>query len=276
MMRLSSLTRPENLYHCPYGDRREMASECRYVWLRYFDTVKTGEPPCDVMIWEIGPRVSVRPASSRLDESSQKFVRPLPIYFELKGLAAERRKIERQKNVESEVTAQQLAELDRKLHNQMKQAILEGFKYRHVATGYKEFQDAPLTVVTTSKDDGLYNSEFELVWNNKSGPSIELIRRRAKANKGRPLPTHERNPSIRARRMKRLKEGKKQWQAAAKERLVREKERAEKRTPGIRRRLMTAIESQEQQRQQLLKKRSRRKTATATGFLLSLDDGNQL
>jgi hypothetical protein len=76
--------------------------------------------------------------------------------------------------------------------------------------------------------------------------------------------------------MKRLKEENKQWQAAAKERLAREKEKVEKRTPGIRRRLLTAIESQEQQRQQLLKKRSCRKTAKATGFLLSLDDGNQL
>ena len=137
-MKLSSLARRENLYHCPYGDRREVADMCHYVWLRYFDTINTGEPPCDVMIWEIGPRVSIRPASSRLDESSKKFVRPLPIYFELRGLAAERRKIERQKDVESEVTAQQLAELDSKLHSQMKQAILDGFQHRHVVGRYKE------------------------------------------------------------------------------------------------------------------------------------------
>ena len=39
MMKLSSLTRRENLYHCPYGDRREMADTCHYVWLRYFDAV---------------------------------------------------------------------------------------------------------------------------------------------------------------------------------------------------------------------------------------------
>ena len=136
-MKLSSLTRPEDLFHCPYGDRREMADTCHYVWLRYFDTVKTGEPPCDVMIWEVGPRVSVRPASSRVDESGKKFVRPLPIYFELRGLAAERRKIERYRDVESEVIAQHLAEFDSELHGQMKQAILDGFHHRHVVTGYE-------------------------------------------------------------------------------------------------------------------------------------------
>lgn len=275
-MKLSSLTRRENLHDCPFGDRREMASKCRYVWLRYFDTIKTGEPPCDVMIWEIGSTVAVRPGSSRLDESGKHFVRPFSIYFEVKGFAAARRKIERQKNVDRELIARQLADLEGKLRSQLEQAILKGFKYKNVVAGYREFQNSPLTVVMTSKDAGLHNSEFALVWKNKSGPSIELIAKRAKANKGKRFPMPERNPSIREIRLEGMKEENKQWKIAVKKRVADEKVKVEKHTPRVRRKLLAAINKGEQRRQQQLKKSPHRKTTKTSGLLLSLGDGNQL
>lgn len=94
---LNDLKRPENQYHCQFRNKKSMADLCHYVWIWHFRHLKLQEPWIDLAIWEIGPKVRVRPACSQLDESHRSFVRPHPIFFEVKGYAQEKEKLRNRK-----------------------------------------------------------------------------------------------------------------------------------------------------------------------------------
>ncbi|MCA9177098.1 MAG: DUF4375 domain-containing protein [Planctomycetales bacterium] len=280
-MKLNSLKRRENMHQTPYGNRRQLAERCHYVWLRYLDHLRTGTPCCDVMIWEIGETVNVRPASTGLDESSRQFVKPFPIYFKLSGLPALQRQLARRHRDDPAEAERRQSELDRELAESMQAGILAGLKNKTVAKRYSKFEADPLTVVITQRDDGLHASEFELVWQNEQGPSLALIKRRAKAQRGKPLPSGERSPSTWEARAAAIKEENRQWRAAVKEQVAKRESNVRQKAPAVRAKLAAAWGKQEKERQQELAKLQAKRGATVSRsssktLLLALDDGNQL
>ncbi len=274
-MRLSSLKRPMNMYSAKYGDRRDLAGHCRFMWLRYFDTIVQGEFPCDVAVWELGPRVSLRPASTFLNESAKDFVRPWPIYFELTGFAAERSRIERQKNGDKDALAKQLADYDKDLFRQMQRAILEGFEFGIVVKKYKSFQSHPFTVVVTRKDAGLQGSEFRLVWKNPKGPSLAAIARPPAGKKAKVSATEAPAMSVQERHLAELKARDKQWWADARKRQAKRETAADKRKPALRQAVLASLDASKRRFEKLSAKPSSGKSTKGGGWLLSLDDGNQ-
>ncbi len=274
-MRLNSLKRPMNMHAAKYGDRRDMAGQCRFMWFRYFDTIIQGEFPCDVAVWELGPRVSLRPASTFLNESAKDFVRPMPIYFELTGFAAERSRIERQKNGDKSVVAQQLADYDEDLFRQMQRAILEGFQFGLVVKKYERLQSNPFTIVVTRQDAGLQSSEFRLVWKNPKGPSLAALARPPSGKKAKVSATQAPALSVQERHLAELKARDKQWWADAKQRQAKRETAADKRKPALSQTLLASLESSKRRTEKLLTKSASAKPTKGDGWLLSLDDGHQ-
>ena len=189
-MPLNDLTRRMNENHCQFRNKRDMASHCHYVWLHVFWHLQTGEPWIDVVVWEIGSTVLVRPACTALDESNRAFVRPYPHYFEVKGYKQERSKIERQKHVDTATIATEQKALQCELIQQMQEAIVKGFDHKHVQKSYAKYNpdDRPFTVVVTTEDKGLHASEFTVVWKNQRGLNATQIHKKAVESQGKKLP----------------------------------------------------------------------------------------
>ena len=242
---LNDLTRPHNMHRCQFRKRRDMASLCHYVWMRFFWFLQAGEPRVDLMVWEIGETINVRPASTAIDESNSEFRPSPPLTFEVWGYRQARKKINSQKRVSPAEISDQLESLEEELWDSMLQAIVEGLKYKHATESYRKYNPNELafSAVATLNDTGLHQSDMTLVWKNDRGPTVATIRRRATAARGRPLPQGERELSPQKQHLKKLAGTRKRQAEAGRKYAAREKEKAEKRRPSVRRRLQKSIDT---------------------------------
>ena len=273
---LNDLTHPENLHHCEFRDRRDMVSVCHYMWKRFFWHLRPGVPRVDLAVWEIGETVSVRPACTALDESSDGFVRPHPHFFEVRGYRQDRRMIEKRKDATPGEIAAGLQALQAELHERLQRAILQAFNIPSTKTAFRKYNpdDLPFTALMTTSDEGLHASEFQVIWKNKRGPTRATVRRRAAAAKGKTLRTRERGASRLQKHREKVTQKRKKEQEAAKRYWAREKVQAEKRKPAVRRKFAQYIEQALSKRPRSTGKRGP-SGSTARGFPLSLDHGNQ-
>jgi len=272
---LNDLTRRENMYHCEFRDQKDMTNFCHYVWKRFFWHHRPGVPLIDLAIWEIGETVSVRHASTELDESSPDFVRPHPLYFSVRGYRQERRKTEKRKDATPEEVETELQALEAELLASMEQAIVQSLGDQ-AAEAYREFNpdQRPFTALTTTRDAGLHASEFQIAWKNERGPTLATVRKRATAARGKKLPTQQRGPSPRQQHLQELAQRKKQEAQAAKKYWADQKKKGEQRKPAAREKLARQIQ-QAMAKQPQPKEKRKSSGEPARGLLLSLDDGNQ-
>ena len=265
---LNDLTRRVNMIHCEFRDKRDMADHCRYVWTRLFVHLRVLEPWVDAAIWEIGPTVQVRPACTALDESHRSFIRPLPIYFEVRGYKQEKRKFQKQGDPEA---------LERELMERMREAILKGFMHKRAQKSYTKYNpdDRPFTVLVTKEDKGLHASEFTVIWQNRRGSSAAQIRKKQAAAKGKKPATKLQEESGNKQHLAKLSESRKREREASRKYWAKEKEKAEQRKPAIRKRLAAQIELAETKHSKPTNRRPKGKTTSRKNVLWSLDDGNQ-
>jgi len=274
---LNDLTRRINMHHCLFRDARDMADHCHYVLNRLFLHIRVQDPWVDVAVWEIGPTVLVRPACPALDESHRSFVRPLPIYFDVKGYKHERRKVQRQKNLDASTIEEQLQALESELMQRMQNAIVKGFERKAAQKSYTKYnpENRPFTILITPQDKGLHASDFTVVWKNRRGATAAQIRKQAAAVKGKKPKIAEQGESSYQQNRKKLSESRKKEREAARKYWQREKEKWEKRKPAVRKQLAAQIAQAEERLAKQTKTTVNRKAASKRSFLLSLDDGNQ-
>lgn len=253
-----------------------MIDACYCAWRDFFDHLRPGEPRGDLAIWEIGERVSLRPACMALDESSPEFVRPPPLFFEVQGYGKERRKLEKRKDLTAGESEAELRALDAELLDRTQRAIVQAFKINIVKNAFRKYNpdDLPFTALMTTSDQGLHASELQEVWRNKRGPTVATIRKRAAAAKGKKLPTQQRGASVYQERLEKISQRRKKEQKAAERYEAREKEKAEQRKPAVRRKFARQIEEALAKRPRSKGKHAKSGPA-ARRFPLSLDHGNQ-
>ncbi len=271
----NDLTRPTNCFSCEFRNRKDLLSATKILWRDFFRYLKPGEPRIDLAIWEIGDRITVRQASTLVDESNRKFKRPQPLYTQVKDYDLELREIKKQKTLSPQEMKQSIEELDEALWEKVTKAIIQGFEYKTNAKRYQEYNPdgKAFTVVATRKDAGLQESEFTPLWSNESAPSMASIRRKIKAARGRPLPKTERKPSVQELHMQKINQKRKEEETAAREYWAREKEKAEGRKPAIRKQVIKQIETA---MIALKKSKSRKKKPTEkVGYPFLLKEGNQ-
>lgn len=274
---LNDLTRRMNMHNCQFRNKRDMANHCHYVWMRLFWHLRTQEPWIDVAMWEIGSTTFVRPACTALDESNRSFVRPHPIYFEVKGYNQEKRKVEKQKDIDAATIEREQQALERELMEQMQEAMLKGFEYKHTQESFSKYNpdDRPFTMLITTQDKGLHASDFTVVWKNRRGLSAAQIRKKAAAVKGKKPAIKKQEESAAERHRNKLAVERKKESKEYREYWQQEKENAEKRKPAVRKKLTTQIEQAEAKLSRQTRTKAKRKTSSQKEFLLCLDDGNQ-
>lgn len=276
-MSLTDLKKPLSGYRITFRHKSQMASDLRYMWFSLLDSVQGGDPPIDVIIWEVGNHVSVRPASTAIDESNPKFKRPLGVIGEVKGYKTEQKTISQQKGKSAAEIKKDLQSLHCELVELLKVGIEKAFNHSTTKTQYKKLnpKELPLTVVITDVDKGLQASEFELVCKNKLGLNDSQIRAKALKSKRKPLPTQAREPSQRAQRIAKI-EKKNQEQAKAGEAYaIRAKLQIESKTPAIEKRLANQFAAADNQTTSKSKSQKTSKANESASLFFSLNDGNQ-
>ncbi|QDU43708.1 WGR domain protein [Symmachiella dynata] len=274
---LNDLTRRKNMHHCLFGNKRDMADRCHYVWIWLLRHMRLQDPWIDVAVWEIGPTVLVRPACTALDESHRSFVRPQPLYFELKGYKQEKRKIEKQKGVDEATIEKERRALERELMERMQEAIVKGFQHKQAQKNYAMYNpdDRPFTVLVTFDDQGLHASEFTVVWKNRRGSSAAQIRKQVVAVKGKKPVIEKQGKSIQRQHLDNLAVKRKQEWKEYHEYWDQEKQKTQARKPAIHKKLVKQIEQAEAEFLKRPRKKTKQKSGSSKEFLFSLDDDNQ-
>ena len=277
-MTLNDLKKPlkPGYVTCRFRDRKSMNSACQTAWRLFFQHTLRGEPWIDVMVWNLGQVVSVRPACTAIDESRKNFRKPHPIVFEVKGFQAACNQLTRQaKAIDESSIEAGLEELHEELHASIQKQIVAALK---IPSRQNEFykwnrEGHPFSVVTTTRDDGLHASEYQLIWKNEKGLSLRQIANRNKSAQGKPASKEKRKQTL-ARDLKdKNKERRQNEKAASKRYRQAALKKQEKRIPAARKKLETAFPIKSGHR---VSKRAKRYTPPKNkSFLLSLDDGNQ-
>ena len=272
-MKLTDLSRRLNMHHCEFRKKRDMASHCHYVWIKFFWHLRPGEPWIDAAVWDIGPTVQVRPASTAIDESRRSFVKPQPVYFDVRGYSRELGAIKRQTKGDPSAIEAKSGELQDELFEQMREAITRGFAHKRVQKYFEQYnpKNRPFTVLMTHDDKGLQASEFTIAWTNRKSLSLSRLRKQIAAAKGKPQPMKPREDSIKTRHLAKLAEKEKKDEKASRAYWEAEKKKAEKRKPAIRKKLVAQMEKAEK----ALPKKTRKRKASKIRFPFRLDDGNQ-
>lgn len=270
----SDLTRPQKMHRCQFRKARDMASTCRYVWIQFFWHLRAGDPRVDLIVWEIGERVNVRPASTCVDESQRDFRPTPPFTFEVWGYRQARKRIQRQKGLSGDQVDAGLRSLEHELWDGMLKAIVDGLNYKHATEACRKYNSGgqPFAAVATRDDQGLHRSELTLAWKNARGPSVAAIRRRVTASRGRTLPCDERELSPRKQHLEKLARTRKRQAEAAKKHAAREAANAEKRRPSVRRQMMKRVNQTTRE----LPQPASSSSLLQPCFPLSLDQGNQV
>jgi len=191
-MTLNDLKKPirnTKYYKSRFGDRRDIMRTIAGMWNTYFLHTRGGQPWPDLAIWEISDEITLRPASTQLDESHLDFQRPHGIVYIVTGFQAQLSRIERRKEAAPQVVRTEREALRQCLRNQINEAIVKTFLFKSTQKKFNAWnpEQHPFSILGTDADQGLHQSDFRLLWKNERGPSVRQVKNRAKRVSGKPL-----------------------------------------------------------------------------------------